>query len=259
MRVPWLGNRGNRLVNHQALRKLLDIEDQKVDKQFNVILRPHGFQGVLYRYESDEMDRLRTLTAPLGVRHYYWPHHVDPDEHRDWALPKVHDICLYGTLHPQTYPLRDRVHRLLTERPGELRVRIVRRDEGIEGPALSRVINQSWLTFADTTGTMDRLLARFVEIPASGSCIVGSIPTRHRDLFRGRVVELDIGMSDEAILGAIHAALADRDRLSRMTASLRADVLQRYALERSRDTFWAILGEFARIAGRGSEPGTMAR
>ena len=105
---------------------------------------------------------------------------------------------------------------------------------------------------------MDRFLARFVEIPLSGSCLVGSVPTRHRDFFSGRVVELDIGMSDEAILGAIRAALADRDRLSRMTRSLRADMLQRYTLERGREAFWAILRDFAGTAVRGG-PGTMAR
>lgn len=241
---PWLGNAGNRLVNHAGLRKLYDIQDQMVDKQVNVILRPHGFRGALHRFEGAETDRLRALTEPLGVRHYYWPYYVDPRQHRDWGLPKVYDVCLYGTLNAGTYPLRVRVHRLLTERPGPLRVRIVRRDEGISGRRLSRIINQSWLTFADTT-VVDRFLSRFVEIPLSGSCIVGSVPSRHRDFFSGRVVEIEDDMSDDQILSVIHAALGDPDRLARMTRALRADVLRRYTTTQGRADFWAILRDFA--------------
>ena len=74
-----------------------------------------------------------------------WLHHVDLAQPRDRGLPKVHDICLYGTLHAGTYPLR----------------------------------------------------------------------------------ELDLRMSDAAILATIHAALADRGRVAAMTRSLRADVLAR--------------------------------
>jgi hypothetical protein len=241
----WPGRDGNRFVNHDRLRKILDIQDQKVQTQLQRILLPNRFDAFLYRYQGAEMDRLRAATAPLGVRSYYWPHYLDFREHRDWGLPKAWDLCLYGTVHPGTYPLRHRLRALL-EAQTRFRVRIVRREEGLEGQALSRVINQSRLTVADTVGVHDRFITKYLEIPFSGSCILGNVPTRHRDLFGGRVVEVDAAMSDDEILATIERALADPARLARMAAELRDALAARYLRDRGRADFWAHLRDFAR-------------
>jgi len=243
---PWLGRAGNRLVNHDHLRKLLDIGDPSAEKHFNVFIRPNRIGGVLCRYQGDETDRLRALTSPLDIPIYYWPHYIDPNEHRDWGLPKSYDVCVYGASNEAIYPLRVRLRRLLESGPNGLRVRIVQLDEGLRGARLSRVINQSWLTVADTAGATDRFVAKYVEIPLSGSGIVGNIPTRHRELFAGQVVEVTPHMSDQEMLAAIMDALADRDRLSRMTRSLRAEMLQRFTIERGREEFQTILRDFCR-------------
>lgn len=239
----WLGKTGNRLVNHEGLRKLLEINDQRA--QFRVILQPHGFHGFLYRYLGEETDRLLAMTMPLGMRGYYYPFYLDAEQHRDWGLPKSYDVCFYGTVHPKTYPLRTRLRALLAGGPRGLRVRIVSPAEGLRGARLSRVVNRSWLTVADTVGVHDRFVAKYVEIPLSASCILGNAPTRHRDLFAGRMVEVDPRMSDAEILDVVERSLADRDRLIRMTQALRAEMLARYTLDRGREAFWAILRDFA--------------
>lgn len=240
----WLGGAGNRLVNHEALRKVLDIGDQKLQTQLHRILLPYRFDGFLYRYQGAEMDRLQTVTAPLGIRSYHWPHFLDFREHRDRGLPKAWDVCLYGTVHPGTYPFRHRLRELLG-RQARFRVRLVPREEGLEGRRLSRVINQSWLTVADTVGSHDRFITKYLEIPFSGSCILGNVPSRHRDLFAGRIVEIDPSMTDEAILETIARALAEPARLARMTAELRVLLATRYHRDRGRAAFWAHLRDFA--------------
>jgi hypothetical protein len=249
----WLGDAGNTLVNHEGLRKLLDIQDVNLGRHLDVILRAHHFQGFLHRYRNHDADRLCAEASSDQIRGYYWPHYIDPEEHRDRGLAKVHDVCFYGAFHPHVYPLRARLRSLLEREPEGLRVRTVRLEEGLRGARLSKVINQSWLTVADRVGGHDRFVAKYVEIPFSGSCILGDVPTRHRDLFDGRVVEVDLQMSDRTILDTIKGALADRDRLTRMIQALRADMLPRYTLERGRADFWAIMRDFAGLRSRGSK------
>lgn len=244
---PWLGRRGNRIINHERFIKFLEIEDQKVDQQLELMLLPYRMQAFLYRYEGALMDELLAIAPHHGLRGYYFPQFTDTEAFRDWSLSKRYDVLFYGSTVDYLYPLRARLQKLLTACPGGLRVKVIDSRSGTWGAATSRMINQSWLTVSDRVGDCDRFVGKYSEIPLSGSVLLGNAPTRHRDLFRGRMVEVDMSMSDQAILDAIHSALADKDRLHAMAQSLRSTMLEQYTLAHGRERFWSIMSDLQNL------------
>jgi len=99
---------------------------------------------------------------------------------------------------------------------------------GIRHRELARLINSAWLTTATTVGNHDRFVQKFAEIPLSSSCILGNYPTRHGDLFRGRIVELNTEMTDGEIVDVIRAALSDKQELTRKTQELRMEMASQF-------------------------------
>ena len=63
-------------------------------------------------------------------------------------------------------------------------------------------------------------MAKYFEIPASYSAILGDIPSDYEDLFKGNIVEVTEWMSDEDILNIIDKALSDKEKLWEMTKRL---------------------------------------
>jgi hypothetical protein len=74
-------------------------------------------------------------------------------------------------------------------------------------------------------------MAKYFEIPASYSAILGDIPTDYEDLFKGNIVEVNEWMSDDEILQIIDKALEDKEKLWEMTKRLGDRVHQEYNLE----------------------------
>src|SRR5436305_13106294 len=88
------------------------------------------------------------------VRFVWTPSGVDTTRFRDYGLPKVYDVLLYGVLEPDIYPFRTRLFKLLPTISG-LRVRQIEHpgyystgestaNEAVTGVQLAQILNQSW-------------------------------------------------------------------------------------------------------------------
>jgi GT2 family glycosyltransferase/2-polyprenyl-3-methyl-5-hydroxy-6-metoxy-1,4-benzoquinol methylase/tetratricopeptide (TPR) repeat protein len=187
---------------------------------------------------------------------FHWtPNAVDTRLFQDYGLPKRYDVILYGNVDDAVYPLRARLARVLA-RQTQLSVRHIphpgyqpsvgEEARVISGEALSRAISEAWIGIA-TSSIYRVLMAKYLEIAASGALVAGDLPDCGRPLFDDDWVELGLGQTDEEVLAALRGALADKDRLrSRIEA-----VRQRVVRDFSTDAFAArVLALFADALGR---------
>jgi hypothetical protein len=84
----------------------------------------------------------------------------------------------------------------------------------ITGDELSKTIAQSYLTIC-TRSRSDTLMKKYLEISASGSTILGNIPSDYKNLFSGNIVEVDESMTDEEILSVVDKALTNKTELTK--------------------------------------------
>jgi hypothetical protein len=114
------------------------------------------------------------------------------------------------------YPLRKRLEQLLIKNKDKYNLYIVSNacifNAPIANENLSKLINQSWLTIA-TSSRADIPMAKYFEIGASYSTILGNIPSDYNDLFKNNIVEVTEWMTDEEILSTIDKALEDKQKL----------------------------------------------
>jgi len=173
---------------------------------------------------------------------------VNTDRFRDYNLDKKYDILIYGSRHPTNmielhgadqeykkkweahhgkplppkwkfYPLRQRIEQLLLKNKDKYRLHIVPNacifNAPVANEELSKLINTSWLTMA-TCARADIPMAKYFEIGASYSGILGNIPSDYEDVFKNNVVEVTEWMTDEEILSTIDRALEDKQKLQEM-------------------------------------------
>ena len=173
---------------------------------------------------------------------------INTNKFKDYELSKQTDILIYGTTnfehsyhehnlpinivdqdyikttygeYPPTkiqfYPFRKRLTHLILKNSSKYRIRHITCNNGswgcdIFGEELSKYINQSYLTLA-TSSRIDKCMKKYVEIPASGSVILGNIPVDYHNVYDGNVVEVTNKMTDEEILAIIDNALVDKKNL----------------------------------------------
>ena len=187
--------------------------------------------------------------------------------YKNYNLPKKYDILIYGSRGSKTtglnnieehnadqeykkkweihhkkklpnkhnfYPLRVRIEQLLLQHRDKYRLYIVPNACIFNAPVanenLSKLINQSWLTMT-TSSRADIPMAKYFEIGASYSGILGNIPSDYYDLFKNNIVEVTEWMSDEEILSTIDKALEDKQKLQEMINRLGDRIHKEYNLD----------------------------
>jgi hypothetical protein len=132
------------------------------------------------------------------------------------------------------YPLRIKIEKLLLQNSHKYNLKILETATIFNAPIanedLSKLINESYLTLSCCTRA-DIAMAKYFEIPASYSAILGNIPSDYEDLFKGNIVEVTEWMSDEEILSIIDNALEDKEKLREMTKRLGDRVHCEYNLD----------------------------
>jgi hypothetical protein len=186
-----------------------------------------------YAIEFKKYKIVKTLTS-----------YINNDIFQDRKLPKKYDILLYGTydvyLEKSTYgppiydyfreygiesppfeydfyKFRTRLFRLIKNTPRYNVYHIEKSALGgnkcpVRTVQLSNLINQSYLAVA-TSSIIDKMMTKYWEILASGTIILGSIPSDYRTELKPWTIEVTDHMSDEQILSIIDEALADKKRL----------------------------------------------
>lgn len=239
----WIGNNNNYLINHENFVKVLDIEDQKNNKQINEMIIPYRINYVLYRYASQETEEFKKMAEAYVKKFFLWPHFTDRSIFFDRSLPKEYDVCFYGNYDELNYPLRNKIYKVLKNGQNKIRVRFVDRKEGIFEERLSALLNKSWLSVACPVGMHDRFVNKYQEISMSGSCILGELPTEYRDEARGNYVRINGDMSETEILSVIIQALEDKDNLSKMAHALKSIYDRKYSVEEGERQFLSFLKE----------------
>jgi hypothetical protein len=132
------------------------------------------------------------------------------------------------------YPLRIKLEELLCKNSHKYKLKILDNacifNAKVANEDLSKLINESYLTLSCCTRA-DIAMAKYFEIPASYSAILGDIPSDYEDLFKGNIVEVTEWMTDEEILNIIDKALEDKEKLWEMTKRLGDRVHIEYNLD----------------------------
>jgi hypothetical protein len=137
---------------------------------------------------------------------------------------------------PNFYPLREKVEHILSNTGDKYRVCILPEatifNQIYANEELSNLINRAHLTLA-CTSRMDVPFAKYFEIAASYSCILGNIPTDYTELFTNNIVEITEWMTDDEILSKIDSALENKKELYEKTRRLGDRVHAEYNLAAS--------------------------
>jgi len=227
--------------------------------------------GFIFWYKNDMIKKSYEIKYPLKNIMNISSRYVNIDIYKDYKLPKIYDILLYGTrnfsfdykneeLIPiqqwiskyeninnviindkiNFYPLRNKLENILKNNLHKYNIKIL--DEStiirakIANEKLSRLINQSYLTIA-CSSIADVLLHKHMEISASNSVILGSYPSDYKDLFDGNIVEVNEFMSDDEILAIIDNALQNKVKLEEMADRLYDKVRADHNLDKAVESF----------------------
>lgn len=229
--------------------------------------------GIILWYKNNKAFQSLQRTFPEKQILNFSSRFVNTDVFYDRNLPKKYDILLYGSRHYEYtykkeknnqaiqdyiqkyesfysceindedgiefYPLRRRMMMFLENYKDKYNIKIIPEacyDSSVANEDLSELINQSHMTIA-CSSIADVLLHKYLEISASGSIILGNIPSDYRDLFENRVVEIDEFMEDEEIIFKIDYALANKHLLSRMSSNLKTEIFKNHGLSSAVDNF----------------------
>lgn len=213
-------------------------------------LLDNRYQYLISTYDCKKLTSLCEDLSSLR-KTYVIPHHVDTDIYKDAGLPKIHDVLFYGNDDPRSYPFRYRLRKILEA--SRLKVRIIEHpdyhavDPERCGEALSRAINQSWISIATPT-IHDYLVAKYFEISASGAVVAGRMATQGKPIWQDNYVQLGPEMSDREIMDRLSAALEDKELLRHKSAVMGELVRREYSLDRYVERLAAVLQDVARDA-----------
>lgn len=184
-----------------------EINQSKTD----IIICHHFNDYLRYKNEIYKNDKNKQF--------YYNPHHAHPEIFKPLNVTKEYDILLSGVSKEKHYPLKYRLFNLINKykkttlskykifthtHPGYNNETSF---QNINQIKYNEVINKSKLCIGCTSRYNYRL-GKYVEIPMSGSVILGDLPYES-DEFKDFVIEVNIQMTDEEILNKIINTLDD--------------------------------------------------
>ena len=130
--------------------------------------------------------------------------------------------------------MRTKLEKLLIKHKNKYKLHIINQasifDASIANEELSKLINKSWLTLSTCTRA-DIPMAKYFEIAASYSGILGNIPSDYTKLFKNNIIEVTEWMDDNEILNIIDNALKDKKKLSKIITKLGDIIHKEYNLE----------------------------
>ncbi len=240
--VAWKGLLVSDLEKYDG-PKILDLEDQVTINYIFPLMPSVG--AVTHRYAGTQP---MTLLRSLFPKHAYFhlPHALDMEKFKDWGLEKTYDVTFVASSdNMHFYYFRQRLYDLLKkDRPG-LRINYLNDARKWNQETYSRELNKSWLTVATPTKwgktscyySTGYYLRKFMEIPSSGSVVLGYLPECAREDFADNYVRVEEEMTDGEILKIIDDALQDTDRLKRYSAALLEPFRKKYSYSAFYDIF----------------------
>lgn len=198
-------------------RKLLFFEDFCYHKVIIEMYKKYRFDGLLHPTRHKILDG---IYAHHGLTVYNYGYFIDQKEFKLWGVKKDIDILMYGYIHPTMYPLRLKIRQVLDWiiKNTQYKVKIIDhpgyQDKAISlelprDATLSELIARSKFCIA-TSSVKKILLKKYMEIPMSGTVVIGDIPPDYDGVLRGNMVELMQEMSLNDIARIILDACAGK-------------------------------------------------
>ena len=168
--------------------------------KFNLLLKPQKKQVLDDHYKK------------RGINIDYWGYFIDDKKFKIRQQNNFkYDILLYGFINKQAYPLRVKffeILQFLNDR-SNLRIKHIPHPGYYKGAVnkmpkneeLSKIINQSRFTLVSSS-YFQILLKKYMEVPMSGSTMIGDIPPDYPEL-KGKMVEVNRDTSHDDVIKII--------------------------------------------------------
>ena len=157
LRVVWLLELHNDIM-------LPEVYQFLSSKGADLVLKSHDYSN-----ESEYGQRLKDLGIPVE----WYPHSIDPSVFYDRKLPKIYDVTNIGQMTTQHYPVRYRMHEVLS---GQSEIRYMSSPtRHLHGEEYAKVICQSRI-FATDTSTFRYTIPKLYEAMACNTLLMSTRP-----------------------------------------------------------------------------------
>ena len=174
------------------------------------LYKKYKFQKLLKPQKKAELD---DYYKNSGVNIDYWGYFIDSENFKVRKLESEfkYDILLYGFINKFAYPLRVKFFEVLQflNEKSNLRIKHIPHPGYYNGALnkmpkneeLSKIINESRFTLVSSS-SFGILLKKYMEVPMSGSTMIGDIPPDYPEL-NGKMVEIKNDADHDTIIQTI--------------------------------------------------------
>ena len=174
--------------------------------KFNLLLKPQKKKILDEHYKK------------RGINIDYWGYFIDSDKFKMREKKAFkYDILLYGFINKLAYPLRVKFFEVLQflNQRSNLRIKHIPHPGYYTGFSnmpknenLSKIINESRFTLV-TSSKYQILLKKYMEVPMSGSTMIGDIPPDYPEL-NGKMIEINRNMTHDDIIKILKECFEDK-------------------------------------------------
>ena len=196
--------------NHINLPRYMIFEDSHYYKTAIPLYKKYKFELLLKPQKRKLLDEQYNNA---GVNIDYWGYFIDSNKFKMRELKNgfKYDILLYGFLNKMAYPLRVKcfeVLQFLNQRTN-LRIKHIPHPGYYNGALnkmpkneeLSKIINESRFTLVSSS-CFQILLKKYMEVPMSGSTMIGDIPPDYPEL-KDKMIEINHDADHDTIVQTI--------------------------------------------------------
>ncbi len=208
-------------IKNSGIPKCVRYNEMWDEKWTRKEIDDSGSNLIVCHHRNDWEKYVKLYENSVNIKFIYLPHHANPEIFYNQYLEKDIDILIAGVVKERNYPLKYRLSELVKKKlDTTYNVHFLQHPGyNIDDAYTDKIqkefayyINRSKLVIA-CTSTYNYRLGKYVEIPMCGGVIVGDIPYEEQENFRKFVVEVNMEMSDDEILGKIKGILRDQDLL----------------------------------------------
>ena len=197
------------------VQRVMFFEDHHYSQVVIPLYHKYGF-SILIKPSSHEKSEIEYEKA--GINYNVWGFYIDANIFKDYRQEDdyKYDFLLYGFI-CDVYPLRRMIYRTLQylQTKKSLRIHIIEHPGYSDtdkistlpkNEELSKIISQSRFTFV--TSSIYRLhLKKYMEVPMSGSTMIGDIPPGCEEELRGNIIEIPFNAKPTDIMLAMKYSL----------------------------------------------------
>jgi len=210
------------------------VEDIYHSTKYNLIIK-NQFNGILLNIKHNIYG---TLFKSVNKNIYYYNHYINTNIYKNYNLPKIYDIIIYGNIMNRFYPFRFRLYHLLKQNQHKFNIKFVE-FPSMNNPninpviniELAQLINQSYICIC-TTSKFNMLLKKYIETACCDSMICGNIPTDYNHIFTNNIIEIKPTFTNTQIIQILTNELKNKSSLKNKSVEFGNTVRGLYNFEK---------------------------